>query len=89
MNKDVRLMVANPGIYAISNDRFELHGRYAMVEVADGVVYQLNKNGARDGVLSTDGWNPDTRVYVTGPDRKLFVRLGAPDDRVTVWEMRP
>jgi hypothetical protein len=79
MNEDVRLMLAHPGRYAVSNAGFRRqHRRYIVVEVdAAGRVYQLTPQGERDGPpLDPDGWFPDTRIYTINKNETVFVRIG-------------
>lgn len=77
MNEDVRTMLRHPGRYAVSDGAFRLHGRYVMVEVDDaGTVHQLTPDGARNGTLDGYGWKAGTRVFVTDPAERVFVRIG-------------
>lgn len=81
MNESVKKMLARgPGIYAVSDTDFPLHGLYVLVEVAkDGVVHQLTRDvpPRRDGVLSREGWGEDTAVflYTPGPEEDTFTAI--------------
>ncbi|MGJ7500120.1 hypothetical protein ACSFBF_07145 [Variovorax sp. ZT5P49] len=56
-------MIARPGFYEVTSPAMSAMGGYTVVEVeADGTVHQLTPAGARDGVLSREGWSPDVIV---------------------------
>lgn len=57
MTPSIKAMLEKPGLYAISDHNYLMHGGYVRVEVAeDGTVYQLNLERKRDGELPADGW---------------------------------
>lgn len=60
MNQEIKDMLEEPGIYAITVPGA---AGFSRVEVTwDGTVYQLTPEGKRDGVLSRTGWHPHAFV---------------------------
>ena len=80
---DVQMMLLQPGRYIITNPGFgTTHGLFVYVDVdEDGACYQLDPNFQRDGMLLSDGWLPDTMVYVPKAGG-VFVRISDTNDRV-------
>lgn len=63
INKFIRRVMMQPGRYAITSFVMLLRGAYYCVEVDEqGLVWQLDPQGERDGELRLDGWKGDEIV---------------------------
>lgn len=62
INNVIKKMLTVPGRHYLSTPfAWNVLGLYATVEVdVEGNCYQLNPQNERDGLLSEDGWLPET-----------------------------
>lgn len=69
MSTAISKMLSTPGFYCVSDKEGLQLGSYAVVEILpNGDCHQLDPKGARDGLLSANGWHDDALAFGPFPN---------------------